>query len=90
VDTTQFKKENKVKDLRMASAEEVEKLTSTKVGAVPPFGNLFNLPLFVDKKMGENEEVAFNAGEHTKSIKMKYADFEKVTNPVIGNYSSAG
>ena len=90
VDFNMVKKSLKIDDVRIATPEEVRKLTQTEIGAVPPFGNLFGLPLYVDKKMGGNEEIAFNAGEHTKSIKMKYADFEKVTNPTIGNYSSEG
>ena len=90
VDFNMVKKSLKIDDVRIATHEEVRKLTQTEIGAVPPFGNLFGLPLYVDKKMGGNEEIAFNAGEHTKSIKMKYADFEKVTNPTIGNYSSEG
>lgn len=88
VSTGEFKKQYRAHDLRMATPEEVEKLTNTKVGAVPPFGNLFSLPLYVDRSLGENEEIAFNAGEHTKSIKMKYADFEKITNPIIGTFSA--
>ena len=89
VDTGAFKKSYSVKDLRMATPAEVKKLTRTEIGAVPPFGNLFNLPLYVDKKLGENYEIAFNAGEHTKSIIMKYSDFEQITKPVVGNFTSA-
>jgi aspartyl-tRNA synthetase len=87
VDTSSFKKLYKVKDLEMARPEEVEQISGVKIGAVPPFGNLFLIPLYVDKSLSENENIVFNAGSHTKSILIKYQDFEKVTKPVIGEFS---
>lgn len=87
VDTKLFKSKFKVKDLRMATPEEVRELTKTEIGAVPPFGNLFNLPLYVDSALGENEEIVFNAGLHTKSVKMFYKDFERLSHPKIDNFS---
>ena len=71
----------------MATAQEVRKVTNVEIGALPPFGNLFDIPLYLDSKLGENETIFFNAGLHTKSIKMEYKDFEKVTKPEIGNFS---
>ena len=88
VSSSKFKKANEIKDFHAASKEEVEKWTQTKIGAVPPFGNLFKLPLYVDRTLGKNEEIVFNAGEHTKSIKMKYKDFEKITKPILGEFSA--
>lgn len=87
VDMKKFKIEYKVRDLRMATPEEVKEVTGVEIGAVPPFGNIFNIPLYVDKKLGENETISFNAGEHTKSIEMKYEDFEKAVKPIIGQFS---
>lgn len=87
VDMKLFKANHKIKDLRMASPDEVEKVTGVKVGAVPPFGNLFGMMLFVDTELGKNEEIVFNAGFHTKSIMMKYNDFIKVTKPQVENFS---
>ena len=54
---------------------------------MPPFGNLFNIKVYFDKSVVENDIVAFNAGTHTKSIKMKAKDLVKVVNPVIGEFS---
>ena len=67
--------------------EEVKEVSGVEIGAVPPFGNIFNINLFVDKKLSENETIYFNAGEHTKSINMRYEDFVKVTKPVLGEFS---
>lgn len=87
LDTAKFKKRFEINQLRMAKANEVLKLTSVEVGAVPPFGNLFKLPLYVDNLLGENEEIVFNAGDHSKSIKIKYEDFIKLTGPIVGEFS---
>ena len=87
VDAKAFKKQYQVKDLRMATAQEVEQKTGTKIGAVPPLGNLFELPVYVDEKLGENTEIAFNAGLHTNSIKMTYQDFVEIVKPKIGKFS---
>ena len=82
-----FKQLYKIKDLRMASREEVKQITNLEVGSIPPFGSLFKIPTYVDEKLGINEEVVFNAGLHTKSIKIKYTDWSKLENPTIGQFS---
>ena len=86
-DTKAIKQKLQIRDLRLASAQEAEQLTGTRIGAVPPFGNLFELPVYVDETLRENEEIAFNAGLHTKSIKMKEKDFEAIVNPIVGRFS---
>ncbi|EKE15454.1 MAG: hypothetical protein ACD_12C00012G0004 [uncultured bacterium] len=87
VDTSIFKKLYKVKDLEMATKEEVKIISGVEVGAVPPFGNLFKIPLYFDQTIVDNETVFFNAGSHSKSISVKGSDLEKVTKPIIGNFS---
>jgi len=59
--------------------EMVAKKINCKIGAVPPFGNLFDLATYVDEKLLENDKIAFNAGANQISFKMKLADFLKVT-----------
>ena len=88
VDTKAFKKAFKVKDLRMASEGEVTKLTNLKIGSVPPFGNLFDLPVYLDKKLGENKQIVFNAGLHERSVKMIYRDFVDLVKPTLGEFAS--
>lgn len=77
----QFKKLIKCKSLRFASPQEVWESTGTVTGAVPPFGRIFNMPLWVDRSMGRNEMINFNCGLRTKSISMRYDDWFKVENP---------
>lgn len=86
VDMKKFKETYHIHDLRMATPEEVLSVTSVSIGAVPPFGNLLSIPLYMEKRLEENEEIVFNAGSHTKSIQMKETDFEKVTQPIIGTF----
>ncbi len=87
LDMKKFKQDYKIHDLRMATHDEVEKVTRVKVGAVPPLGNIFAIPLYVDGGLKENKEIVFNAGEHTRSMKMRYKDMEKVLIPIVGHFS---
>lgn len=86
-DIKMLKKIIPARDLRMATPEEVKQITGVEIGAVPPYGNLIGIPLYVDKKFEKNEEMTFNAGSHTVSIDMKYADFLKITNPILADFS---
>ncbi|MBI2646942.1 aspartate--tRNA ligase [Candidatus Woesearchaeota archaeon] len=75
------------KKIELTNAKEVRKVTGCNIGSVPPFGNLFGIKVYFDKSIVENEIVAFNAGTHTKSIKLKAKDLIKVVNPIIGEFS---
>lgn len=52
-----------------------------EVGAMPPFGNLYNMEVFVSESITEDKEIAFNAGSHSEIIKMAYKDFESLVAP---------
>ena len=51
------------------------------LGAMPPFGNLYEMPVYVADSLTEDEEIAFNAGSHTQLVKMSYRDFERLVQP---------
>lgn len=87
IDTSAFKKLYQIKDLEMATKEEVKNISGVEVGAVPPLGNLFKIPLYFDRNIVNNETVFFNAGSHSKSISIKGSDLEKVTKPIVGEFS---
>jgi aspartyl-tRNA synthetase len=87
VDMKGFKSLYKVKDLRMATAEEVKTITTVEIGAVPPFGHIFHIPLYMDVTLRENETIYFNPGRHDKSIGMRESDYENVALPVVGQFS---
>lgn len=52
-----------------------------EVGAMPPFGNLYGVDVYVDRRLAEDEEIVFNAGSHVELIRLKYADFERLVKP---------
>lgn len=52
-----------------------------EVGAMPPFGNLYGMAVFVDPHLAEDEEIAFNAGTHTELMWLRYKDFERLVKP---------
>jgi Ala-tRNA(Pro) deacylase len=52
-----------------------------ELGAMPPFGNLYGMPVYVDARMAEQPEIVFNAGSHTDAVRMPYAEFEKLAQP---------
>lgn len=76
-----------VSSLKMATPKEVKEVTGCNIGGVPPFGNLFGLDVYVDRSLGENEIIAFNAGSNKISIKMKYVDWERVVKPIVEDFS---
>lgn len=59
------------------------------IGAMPPFGNLYQMDVFTDDSLAQNEEIAFNAGSHTELIRMAYRDFERLVKPKAGKFSSS-
>jgi Ala-tRNA(Pro) deacylase len=73
--------------LRFASREEVMQLTGLTPGSIPPFGSLFGLPTLCDERLGENEVINFNAGEHTVSLSMRYTDYLLVEKPESGVFA---
>ena len=58
-----------------------------EVGAMPPFGNLYDMEVFVAETLSEDKEIAFNAGSHTELIKLDYEDFQRLVEPRIFKFS---
>src|SRR3989344_7186954 len=83
-----FKKvEEKTGKAKLASPEEVFRITGCEVGSVHPFGNLFGLKVLMDRRVLDNETVNFNAGLHEVSINMSPKDMIKIIVPDIGDFS---
>jgi Ala-tRNA(Pro) deacylase len=57
------------------------------VGAMPPFGNLYNLEVWVDQVLAEDEYIVFQAGSHVETLKIKYSDYVRLVKPKTGNFS---
>jgi Ala-tRNA(Pro) deacylase len=52
-------------------------------GAMPPFGNLYGMEVYVSQRLREDEAIAFNAGTHDELIEMRYRDFERLASPTV-------
>lgn len=74
--------------LRFATPEELLTLTGCVPGAVPPFGNLFGLPVLVEEALCQNERVAFNAGSNAVSITMRCEDLVRLTGATVCRFAA--
>ena len=82
VDLDLVKSATNAESVQLADEREIEKLFSNcEIGAMPPFGNLYDMPVYVEESLGENENIAFNAGSHTELIKLPCEDFERLVQP---------
>ncbi|OHB80269.1 MAG: deacylase [Planctomycetes bacterium RBG_16_64_10] len=59
-----------------------------EVGAMPPFGNLYGMKVFVASSLTEDEEIAFNGGSHTELIRLAYDDFARLVAPAVVRLSA--
>jgi Ala-tRNA(Pro) deacylase len=76
------------KEVRLAHEDEfADRFPGCEVGAMPPFGNIYDLPVFVDKSLAEDETIVFEAGTHTDTMSMKYADFERLVKPQAAEFA---
>jgi len=74
--------------IRLASERELGELfPECELGAMPPFGNLFHLPVIVDTSIAEIEFIAFNAGTHRDVIHMHFADYKRLVDPAVARFA---
>jgi len=57
-------------------------------GAMPPFGNLYDMAVYATESLAEDEEIAFNAGSHIELVRLAYADFARLVEPSVGRFSA--
>jgi Ala-tRNA(Pro) deacylase len=73
--------------LRLAEEEEFSsRFDDCEVGAQPPFWNLYGMSVYVDSALAQQERIEFRAGTHTDTIGMRYADFERLVQPVVDSF----
>jgi Ala-tRNA(Pro) deacylase len=76
------------KTAELASESEFKDLfPACDVGAMPPFGNLWDMDVYVAEALTEDVEIAFSAGSHAEVVKLSYADFERLVAPTIARFS---
>lgn len=76
------------KPVRLATEQEFSShFPDCELGAMPPLGSLYNLPVFVDESLAADEAIVFNAGTHRDAIRMLYEDFVRVTTPRVSSFA---
>ena len=72
------------KKARLATEDEfIASFPNCEIGAMPPFGNLFGLKVYVDPALEQDEHIYFNAGNHVQTVKLNYADFAGLVKPQV-------
>lgn len=70
-----------------SEAEFLDRFPDCEVGAMPPFGNLYGMAVYVAAALAEDEEIAFNAGSHRELVRMPYNDFERLVEPHLFRFA---
>jgi len=88
VDLRALKKQLGAKSVELAEENEIEKIfPDCELGAAPPFGNLYDLPTYMDKALEEDDHIIFQGGSHEKSIRMSMDDYRKLVAPEVLEFS---
>ncbi len=90
VDLLALKKVIGVRDASLATEREFKQaFPDCETGAMPPFGNLYGIPVYVDETLTHDDEIAFNAGTHLQLFRMSFADFERLVKPEVLEFSTS-
>jgi len=88
IDMEALKRQLGAKSVELATEDEIGKLfPDCELGAEPPFGNLYDVPTIMDKALEKDDHILFQAGSHEKAIRMNMADYRKLVNPRIMEFS---
>lgn len=75
--------------VELASESEFRDLfPGCETGAMPPFGNLYGMDVFVAQSLAEDEQIAFNAGTHTELVQLAYKDYERLVKPKVARLAA--
>ncbi len=76
------------KNVQLAHEKDLGMLfPDCQIGAMPPFGNLYGLPVLIEERLADDEDILFSACTHTKSIRMKFKDFRHLAKPVVAGFA---
>jgi len=91
VDIPRLREAAGAKSVEIASEQDFRgAFPECELGAMPPFGNLYGMDVYVAPRLTQDEEIVFNAGSHTELIRLLYKDFERLVKPKIVSLSSPG
>ncbi len=89
VDLAAFAQLTDSREVCLASERDFkDRFPDCEVGAMPPFGNLYAVPVFADTSLARDKEITFNAGSHLELIKLAYSDFERLVEPTMFDFAS--
>jgi Ala-tRNA(Pro) deacylase len=76
------------KNVTLAKESEFKnRFPECDIGAMPPFGNLYGMTVYVDESLSKDKDIAFNAGAHDELLHVSYADFARLVKPTISNFA---
>ena len=76
-------------EVKFASEEQFkQRFPDCETGAMPPFGNLYGMDVYLAESLTDNDQIAFNAGSHTEVIKLSYKDFERLVQPKVVSFTT--
>ena len=76
------------KTVRLAREEDFAQLfPGCDLGAMPPFGNLYGLPVLVDEEIACNENILFSACERTRALRIRYQDYKRIVHPMVADFA---
>ncbi len=88
VDLERVREITGAKRVELASEDEFKDLfPACEVGAMPPFGNLYDMRVFADASLAEDEEIAFEGGSHSELIRLPYTDYIRLVEPVVVQFA---
>jgi Ala-tRNA(Pro) deacylase len=88
VDLSRLKEATDATDAGLASEQEFQdRFPDCETGTMPPFGNLYELPVFADESLARDKEIAFTAGSHRELVQLAWQDFEKLVRPRIVKFA---
>jgi len=89
VDLHELKEAVGAQQVKLACEKEfADKFPGCELGAMPPFGNLYDMEVYVSEALSKDKHIAFNAGSHTELIRLAYSDFERLVAPKVLSFST--
>ena len=92
VDCDVLRRELGAKEVRLDSEPEIHDVMDAhhiegELGALPPFGQLFGLPVYTSRAMADDEHITFNAGTHEDVVRIRYADYVRLVHPQVMDFT---
>ena len=89
VDLMLLRKRAKAKTVELASEQDFQnRFAGCETGAMPPFGNLFGVPVYADATLEKDAVIAFNAGTHRELIRMSWDDYKRLVQPTMMSFAA--